>query len=185
MSDRIKEEYRRHTILSALDAGKYKGRVWKGKQLLTELEGESIQDVLTQLKQYVDAQFVSKAAERQQPAKGEDYLAALRNILNDLTDGHLAMIKAHYLAPDRCITATQLAKSAGYSHYSAANLQYGFVGKALYEEIPMVIPKRDDGTPIYTFMLATAGNEDSSEDEWLWKMRPEVVYAIESLGLNS
>src|SRR5450631_1533843 len=45
------------------------------------------------------------------------YLAALRKILPTLSDGHLAMLKAHYHAPNRVLTATQLAEAAGYSGY--------------------------------------------------------------------
>lgn len=40
------------------------------------------------------------------------------------------------------------------------------------------------GEPIYTFMLAT-GNRTGPTEEWVWEMRPEVVLAVEELGLNN
>ena len=61
---------------------------------------------------------------------------ALKKIMPSLSDGHLAMLKAHCRAPNRCLTATQLADAAGYANDSAANLQHGFVGKLLWEELP-------------------------------------------------
>lgn len=185
MTDRITEEYRRHTLLSAFHGGQYKGRVWKDKKLLTEIEGVGIQDVLKKLREFVDGQFVTVAAGRQHPTNSAEYIAAFRSILKGLTDGQLAMLRAHYLAPNHSITATELAKAAGYSSYSAANLHYGNLGNALYEEYPLDLPKRKDGSVIATFMLATAGNKEADEKEWVWEMRPEVVNAVETLGLNS
>jgi hypothetical protein len=185
MSDRITEEYRRHTLLSAFHGGHFKGRVWKDKKQLTEIEGSSIADVLNKLREFVDCQFVTIAAGRQTPTNSGEYISAFRNILKDLSDGHLAMLRAHYLAPNQCMTATQLADAAGYANYNAANLQYGNVGKALYEEYPLDIPCYDNGSPIYTFMIGTAGNKEADEREWVWKMRPEVVAALEELGLNN
>ena len=93
------------------------------------------------------------------------------------------MLKAPYRAPNQTITATELATAAGYKSYSAANLQYGNVGKALYEELPVEIPAREDGSLIYTSALATAGEKTEAEVHWAWKLRPEVAYAIEHLGL--
>jgi len=185
LSDRTTEEYRRHTLLSAFHGGTYKGRIWKNKKLLAEIEGGSIDDVLDKLREFVDDQFTSIALGRQQPTNTEDYVAAFRNILKDLTDGQLAMLRAHYHAPHHRITATELAKSADYLNHSAANLQYGNLGKALYEEYPLEIPRRTDGTLIYTFMLATGGDKGADEKEWFWVLRPEVAAAIEALGLNN
>lgn len=185
MSNRISEEYRRHTLLSALHGGQFKGRVWKDKKLLTELDGESLNDVLNKLRAFVDSQFVTAASGRTQPTNSDEYVSAFRNILKDLSDGQLAMIRAHFRAPGHRITATQLAEAANYTNYSAANLQYGNVGKALYEEYPLDIPRRADGNLISTFMLATAGDKKADENEWVWEMRPEVVHAIEVLGLNN
>ena len=185
MSDRITEEYRRHTLLSAFHGGHYKGRVWKDKKQLSEIEGSSIQDVLRKLREFVDCQFVAIAAGRQKPTSSNEYISAFRNILKDLSDGHLAMLRAHFRSPNHRITATQLADAANYSNYNAANLQYGNVGKLLYEEYPLDIPRHSDGSLVYTFMLATAGNKEADEKEWVWEMRPEVVSAIEALGLNN
>jgi hypothetical protein len=185
LSDRITEEYRRHTLLSAFHGGAYKGRVWKAKKLLTEIEGASLDDVLNKLRAYVDSQFATVASGRRQPTNSDDYVTAFRNILSDLTNGQFAMLREHYRAPQHRITATQLAKAADYLNYNAANLQYGNIGKALYEEYPLEIPQRSDGSLIYTYMLATGTGDDADEKEWVWELRPEVVAAIETLGLQN
>ena len=184
-NDRVIEEYRRHKLLSAFHEGKFKGRVWKDKELVTEIEGEGIDDVLGRLREFVDSRLQEKVDSRVDAPEVDEYVQALRSMLGDFTDGHLAMMKAHYNADDQCITATQLAEAARYSNYGAANLQYGNIGKAVYEELLMPLPKRKDGTPIYTYALATAGDPTGKEVYWVWKLRPEVSAAIEILGLNT
>ena len=41
------------------------------------------------------------------------------------SDAHWDMLKAHYNAPGKKLTSTQLATVAGYEHLSVANIQYG------------------------------------------------------------
>lgn len=183
--DRVIEEYRRHKLLSMIHQGQYKGRVWKEKELLVEIEGDGIEQVLGKLRDYVDSQFVKIAENRVISPDVKEYVKAFQTLIPVLSDGHLSMLKAHFSAPKQEITATQLSEAAGYSNYGAANLQYGLVGKMLYEELPIDLPKRNDNSLIYTYALATAGEMDAPEDHWVWKLRPEVSSAIESLGLNT
>ena len=98
-----------------------------------------------------------------------------------ITDGYRAMLKAHYQADEHTLTATELANSAGYGNYSAANLHYGTLGRLLGSHLPMEPQRREDGTPIWTTILAT-GNPDCLEDErYQWIMRPELVQALRDL----
>lgn len=183
--NRVVEEYRGYDLLAMLHEGKYKGRVWRDKELLSEIEADGIDETLSSLKEFVDNQFVAIAEGRTQQPASMEYVKAFQKILEGLPDSYLAMLKAHYLAPDQLITATQLAEAAGYSSYGAANLHYGTLGKQLNEELPIRLPKRKNGSYIFTYALATAGDTDGDEGQWIWKMRPEVSAAIKSLGLYS
>jgi hypothetical protein len=51
---RILDDYRQHTILSAKHKGKFRGRVWKEKVLVHETEGTSVENTLSELKQFID-----------------------------------------------------------------------------------------------------------------------------------
>ena len=183
MSSRIVEMYRQHQLVAALNNGKFQGRVYKKDKNILDLEGESMAGIQTRLRDYVDTLFDSEAASRKQ-ATTEEMLTAFRNILPKLNDNYLAMIRAHYHAPNRSITATLLAEAAGYDGYGSANLHYGKIGSFLYEELPMDIPKREGGKPIYTYMLADAAEKTGDEEHWVWQMRPEVAGAVQVLGLD-
>ena len=163
-----------------------------------------------------------------------DYVEAFRNILPSLSDSHLAMLRAHYLAPGRSLTAAELTEAAveceraaaaneiedeselaeavdefgGESVLSetigedadelagdavedtslnAANLQYGSIGQALYEQLPAFLKqqkrKQKDGTFDYIGALAEAEDRSGPREAWVWKMRPEVASALEGLEL--
>jgi len=100
------------------------------------------------------------------------YVAAFRKVGN-LSDSHIQMLRLHYHAPERTITATQMAQAAGYDHYSVANLQYGQLGRLVSDQLEYNPMKERLGT-LVTF--------DKRQGEWHWLMRPEVVRALELLG---
>ena len=182
---RVTDNYRNFLLVAALHKGKFRGRAYKSNDVQFEVEGNSVQDALGLLRNRIDELLANLRKQREsQPVTSPEYVAAFKRILSRLTDGHRAMLKAHINAPGRTMTATELAEAAGYENYSAANLQYGFVGKWLYEELLCPLSEREDGTKVYTCALATGLDEGREEVEWRWVMKPEVASALETLGLN-
>ena len=183
--DRVTENYRNFSLVAALHKGKFRGRAFKAHDPQFDVEGSSVQDVLDLLRRRIDEVLEDLVRRRElEPVTSPEYVAAFKNIQDRLGDGQRAMLKAHYNAPDRTMTATELATAAGYESYAAANLQYGFVGKWLHEELLCPLPKREDGTKIYTFALATGLDDGKAETEWRWVLKPEVASAMQELGLH-
>ncbi len=92
-----------------------------------------------------------------------------------LTSKQLAMLKAHYGAPNHTVTAGELAGAVGYTSYSAANTQYGAYASELCSAL-----KR---TPKFQVaILATFSVGDHPGAEFVhWTMLPQVVAALEEL----
>lgn len=183
--NRAKEEYRQHTILAAWNNEKFRGRVWKEKDIIHETEGSDITDTIARLKLFIDEKIEIESQIAGSTPDETRVLEGMRTIISKLHDGQFAMLKAHYHAEDQSMTATELANAAGYASYSSANVHYGNVGKYLYELAPIDLPKYNDGSPIFTFYLAEAAIESDNEENWKWKLRPEVSKAIEALGLDA
>jgi len=173
--DHFAEEYRGHKLVATKRGGVFQGVVWKDGKKLHPSVGSSEQDVLQDLRRRVDEMLGSP--------KREEYAVALEKILRKLSARQKAMLTAHHSAPEQLVSTTELAAAAGYPNYNSANLQYGFVGKALYAELHVELTRMADGSPIYTSALATEGRRAVDEKDWLWKLRPEVAYAIEQVGL--
>lgn len=181
--ERIKESYRRHSLVVGKTESGWIGVVWKDGAKVNSCEGVGKGELLETLRSWVDESFVTIARERSAPPSGDDYVRAFQSIMEEIPDSYWKMLKAHYHAPDQVITATGLADAADYASYSPANLHYGTLGKMLYEVLPVEVYSGKDGKPVYTFALATAADRDESEENWKWKLRPEVAYAVEKLGL--
>jgi putative restriction endonuclease len=106
------------------------------------------------------------------PPKADRYVAAFRAVSN-ITDRHIQMLRVHYNAPDRTVTAKQLAELVGYNSYSVVNAQYGRLARLIGEQLDYnPEPER----------LGTLVRFDNRHDEWHWVMRAEVAEALERLG---
>lgn len=119
------------------------------------------------------------------PLTVDDYCRALAALAPSLTEGQRAMLMAHYHAPHRTITATQLAAAAGYEGYQGANLQYANVAKAIADFAHFAPPKRESNDlPFWTFTLADGYWQKSKQGDstWHWVLRPQVVAALHELN---
>ncbi|HLH20448.1 MAG TPA: hypothetical protein VKX45_24685 [Bryobacteraceae bacterium] len=87
-------------------------------------------------------------------------------------------IRAHYEAPDRTATATALAESAAYSSYSAVNLQYGLLARALAEETGATV---EDGRP-WVSLIVEFERPKVKGGHWRLKMGDEFARGLEKAG---
>lgn len=107
----------------------------------------------------------------------EDYASALRSLA--LAPHHIKMLQMHYYAPDRTITATQMAKAMGYHNYNAANLHYGKLGRLVGHALGWNPTTEEAQNADAVFILADFKKPGKY---WLWIMRSELARAMESLG---
>lgn len=190
-------------------------------------------DVMAKPHTRVHGRHAEIAASRPAAPSVSDYVEAFRKILPSLSESHLAMLRAHYMAPNRSLTTSELTEAAVDSERAvaddvvedasglaeavdefggesvlpetigedadelaenaledtsldAANLQYGSIGQALYEQLPAFLKqqkRKQGGTLDNIGALAEAEDRSGPRDAWVWKMRPEVASALEELEL--
>ncbi|HEV3146557.1 MAG TPA: hypothetical protein VGZ47_21900 [Gemmataceae bacterium] len=97
------------------------------------------------------------------------YMDALRKV--ECSDNELQMLRTHYDAPQRTITATQMALALGYGHFGAANLHYGKLARRIGEQLGV-----DPETGLYVIVAM-----EWPKGECEWTMRPQVAEALEAL----
>ena len=90
-----------------------------------------------------------------------------------LSENDRNMLQSHYSAPDRTVTASQLARAAGFVVYGAANMHYGRLAHRVADELG-INPKH----PLSALVSFAKPN-----GQWEWTMRPQVVASVESLGI--
>lgn len=181
MDEKKSEVVGPYTLVSMFHKGGYHGVIWKGGSKIENVTGDDVEDCLAKVRDRLGDLLQAEAVARKDSSPSvTETVAAFHRISPRLSQGQLQMLRAHYKAPNRCITATQLAQAANYEGYQSANLQYGRVGWLLYGELPTPLPRRaSDGKLIYTCALAEETDQRSDDEaQWLWKMRPHVAEAL-------
>ena len=102
----------------------------------------------------------------------QQYVVAFRAVADDLADSYLEMLRVHYHAPHRTVTATQLSRAVRYQNYNSANLHYGKMGGLVGRQLGWR-PKMP---------LKVLVSFEKPGNEWHWIMRPQVFHALEELG---
>lgn len=175
----------RHVIRSMKISGEWNARAFRGKAAVGVVHSAPTEEAaILAAKAAIDASHAVQRA-----ARGPDGFptavevrAALAAI--SITDGQRAMLRAHLLAPENIMTATELATAGGYDSYVSANSQYGALGRKLAEELEWN-PPEFKGVPTWTFALAIGADGDTRADmevmgyeQWRWKLRLEVAEAL-------
>jgi hypothetical protein len=183
--DRITEDYRGFKLLSAFNNGKHRGRAWFGKDIVRDIEGDSIASVMEQLKSWVDDGHAQRISSLSPTPSATVFIDAFERIRENINDGQLAMLRAHYSAPNRCLSPKALADAAGYQDIGGVNLWYGFLGQWVFEAMsaPMSL-LIEDGKPVYTSALASYIQDPAyAEVKNVWKMHDDVAIAIKAIAL--
>ena len=185
MSERIDIMYRRHRIIAGERQGSPAAVVYDGSANLHEADGSTVTAALEKAKTWIDHVLNGEIAKRRSPYVGtrEEYRRAFRTL--SVGKHHEDMLRAHANAPDHTLTATELARAAGYDSYEAANAHYGRLGRQVAEFLdlsPRVHPQR--GEPVWTMAIAAGVDEAEGENaHWRWTMHPEVVHALQDLNM--
>lgn len=108
----------------------------------------------------------------------EEYIEAFQLLEPHITDQQRAMLCTHYRAPERTVTATELARLVGASSFRVANSQYGRLAGNLIDV--MNWPYQGHFVNLYILVTFVPPNQ-SPQRQWLWIMLPEVAEALEYL----
>jgi hypothetical protein len=182
MAKRHEISYGRYRII----AGEHKQQptavaYFKNSKVL-EQTGTDIEVAILSAKTALDAFDKSRSLERRAPHIGtaDEYVEAFDNI--KLGDHELLMLQAHATVSGQSITATNLAKAAGYDSFSSANAHYGTLAKKVGDSIGLKAEFYETkGEVRYTTILASGEGEEG--EHWHWVMHPEVLEALKKLNI--
>jgi hypothetical protein len=87
----------------------------------------------------------------------------------------LKILRAHYAAPGRAVTATMLAEQAGYKGYSGIDLWYGSLAK----QIGTFVGERN---PAISLLVELVRPPRVTKREWILVMRPEFAVGMKRAG---
>lgn len=118
-------------------------------------------------------------------ATAEQYKAALLSVRDKVSDinSFLALLRAHYRAPNHTISMGRLAQEVGYPNYSSANLQYGILAHHVTDALRITLPPVPGGNPHWwrTLGYGNEGAPVTDDGHYEWIMRPELVQALHEM----
>ena len=101
------------------------------------------------------------------------------------TGNQWEMLKAHYHAPNRKLTSSQLAEAVGFPNFSSANSQYGGLGSSIARHLEITPPGHyKDGKPLWITIITLENSESIENDTGHYQhiLRNEVAEALEIVG---
>jgi predicted HNH restriction endonuclease len=111
-----------------------------------------------------------------------EYVEGLSLIRSRINELQFRLLQEQYHAPNRTVTATQLAELVGIvSGPGSINLQYGKLGRLFCEKTGFKPSQRDVGTYRW-WAVWSNGYEERNPYRFFWEMHPEVAEALEILG---
>lgn len=119
------------------------------------------------------------------PEQFKHALQALMANTSKKTQNGMRMLKAHYDAKDKTISAAGLAKSVDYKSYTTANEQYGSFAHAISDLIDHRPEKNKNVQPVWTYTICTAAKNTDDNGHFQWVLKDEVCQAMEQLGIVS
>ena len=115
-----------------------------------------------------------------EPCSVEEYQHALLEIRGRMSESQIRMLEVQYEAPNRTVTAPQLARGVGYTYFSPANLHYGKLGRLISEVTGRTPRTQINGRTVNWWAVLSFGIEDPAGFQWV--MYPQLGEALERLG---
>lgn len=182
----IVEKFGPYELVVRDRGGTHRGVLWRGGEQLVSVTAQSNAAARTLLEsRYYEMRHEQVAARGDLDHDDQTIATALAYVWPHLNQGQKTMLLEQHRAPQRRLTATELAAAAGYKTYSAVNLWYGKAGFMLFHEAPRLLPTGKDGRPVFSFTLAVEGDkpQDCERKDWIWEMRPQVARGLEIAGI--
>lgn len=180
--------YGRYVIRTLEIGAKVKARAFLGRTAVADAEGDTYEAAVVNMQGVLDHRDAAqRAARKGSIPTSDEFVDAFNRLDGKIGRHHWLMLKALYGAPDRTLTATEIAMAAGYDSHSTTNYHFGVLGKMLAEDLGYEPSRRDDGTTRWTSTLATGADLDVEREDgqWQWRMRDEVVEALGRLNLGA
>ncbi len=182
MSQRLDLSYRTFRIIAAVQASVPTAAAFSGRERWFRCEGVGLEAAVLEAKRWIDGLLAEERSRRREPHIGTatEYRRAFQSLT--IAGRDQKMLRAHANAPDRTLTAAQLAASADYANFKVANLHYGLLGHKFAEYLEIDPPhyaKR--AVPVWTRALAEDVAARGALGHWQWRMHEEVASALREL----
>lgn len=117
----------------------------------------------------------------------EDYVRAFTILQREgIAKKHLALLQAHFKAPNHTTTWAQIAETVGYANGNAVNLQYGKFAERIARQLGLNDKPLDpNGNAWWLWALVRWASERDPSGHTMFVLRRPVIEALTQLGILS
>lgn len=131
----IREDYRNYDLIARYWDGCYRGRLFKLKERIADIEGEDLEAIVQELRSTVD-QLVHERQKlrKKEPTVGE-WQAALSALQSRLKEEQRAMLLTHARAEEGTTSLGLLQRAGHYTSVPSAIAHYAAMAQRLADEV--------------------------------------------------
>ena len=131
----IREDYRNYDLIARYWDGCYRGRLFKHKDRIADIEGEDLDTIVQELRNTVDALVQEKQKQRRKEPTVGEWQAALSELQPRIREEQHAMLLAHARADEGTANLALLQRAGHYTTLSAAITHYASLAQRLADEV--------------------------------------------------
>jgi hypothetical protein len=150
----IREDYRNYDLIARYWDGCYRGRLFRQKERIADIEGEDLDAIVQELRNTVDALVHERQKQRKKEPTVGEWQAALSALQGKLKEEQRSMLLTHARAEEGTAPLSLLQRAGHYTTVPSAIAHYAAAANRLADEVGYNPPAKGYDPAILSVVLA-------------------------------
>jgi hypothetical protein len=150
----IREDYRNYDLIARYWDGCYRGRLFKLKERIADIEGEDLDSIVQELRNTVDQLVNERQKQRKKEPTVGEWQAALTALQSRIKEEQRAMLLTHARADEGIANLALLQRAGHFTNMNAAISHYASLAQRLADEVGYYPPAKGYDPAILAVILA-------------------------------
>jgi len=149
----VREDYRNYDLIARYWDGCYRGRLFKLKERVADIEGEDLDAIVQELRKTVDQLVHDRQKQRKKEPTVGEWQAALSALHSRLKEEQRAMLLTHARAEEGMASLALLQRAGHYTSVPSAIAHYAVMAQRLADEVGYNPPAKGYDPAALTVLL--------------------------------
>lgn len=131
----VREDYRNYDLIARFWDGSYRGRLFKLKERIADIEGDDLDAIVQELRQTVDHLVQERQKQRKKEPTVGEWQAALAALQGRFREEQRAMLLTHARAEEGSASLGVLQRAGHYASVPSAISHYAATAQRLADEV--------------------------------------------------
>lgn len=150
----VREDYRNYDLIARYWDGCYRGRLFKLKERIADIEGEDLDTIVQELRKTVDTLVQERQKQRKKEPTVGEWQAALSALQGKLKEEQRSMLLTHARAEEGTAALSLLQRAGHYTTVASTIAHYATMAQRLADEVGYNPPAKGYDPAILSVVLA-------------------------------